>query len=222
MTTSPNTAEPQGAGFPDVDVLARLANELFRTVPLRSAPAEAEVLPPRGGAQNGLDDRVAFSHPDSIAGGVGAGGSPPLAAAFPPSPGLSGPIERTGSVPAIGSAVRPTALSSVAGRGSESTPRLAGFPGVSAPFAPALDDASLRALLPPASVRSAPQLPAGSASFYFLEHGRPDATRIAANKPVAPHLSGVAPLDVHLIRRDFPILSERVNGKQLIWLDNAA
>ncbi len=27
---------------------------------------------------------------------------------------------------------------------------------------------------------------------------------------------------VHAVRRDFPILSERLNGKQLIWLDNAA
>jgi cysteine desulfurase / selenocysteine lyase len=30
------------------------------------------------------------------------------------------------------------------------------------------------------------------------------------------------PFDVHAVRRDFPILAERVNGKQLIWLDNAA
>jgi len=29
-------------------------------------------------------------------------------------------------------------------------------------------------------------------------------------------------LDVHAIRRDFPILSERVNGKPLVWFDNAA
>jgi cysteine desulfurase / selenocysteine lyase len=28
--------------------------------------------------------------------------------------------------------------------------------------------------------------------------------------------------DVHAIRRDFPILSEQVNGRDLIWLDNAA
>jgi cysteine desulfurase / selenocysteine lyase len=28
--------------------------------------------------------------------------------------------------------------------------------------------------------------------------------------------------DPHVIRRDFPILSERVHGKQLVWLDNAA
>jgi cysteine desulfurase/selenocysteine lyase len=30
------------------------------------------------------------------------------------------------------------------------------------------------------------------------------------------------PFDVHAIRRDFPILSEKVNGKPLIWFDNAA
>jgi cysteine desulfurase/selenocysteine lyase len=30
------------------------------------------------------------------------------------------------------------------------------------------------------------------------------------------------PFDIHAIRRDFPILSERVNGKQLVWFDNAA
>jgi cysteine desulfurase/selenocysteine lyase len=28
--------------------------------------------------------------------------------------------------------------------------------------------------------------------------------------------------DVHAVRRDFPILQERVNGKQLVWFDNAA
>ena len=28
--------------------------------------------------------------------------------------------------------------------------------------------------------------------------------------------------DVHAIRRDFPILEERVNGRPLVWLDNAA
>ncbi len=28
--------------------------------------------------------------------------------------------------------------------------------------------------------------------------------------------------DPHVIKRDFPILQERINGKQLVWLDNAA
>jgi cysteine desulfurase/selenocysteine lyase len=41
---------------------------------------------------------------------------------------------------------------------------------------------------------------------------------------VVPHDLGVSkrPLDAKLIRRDFPILDERVHGRPLIWLDNAA
>ena len=41
---------------------------------------------------------------------------------------------------------------------------------------------------------------------------------------MAPAELGVAkrPLDPRLIRHDFPILQERVNGRPLIWLDNAA
>jgi cysteine desulfurase/selenocysteine lyase len=40
----------------------------------------------------------------------------------------------------------------------------------------------------------------------------------------APHDLGTGkrPLDARLIRRDFPILEERVHGRPLIWLDNAA
>jgi SufS family cysteine desulfurase len=34
--------------------------------------------------------------------------------------------------------------------------------------------------------------------------------------------SGLSPLDLESIRRDFPALNQRVNGKPLIWLDNAA
>lgn len=30
------------------------------------------------------------------------------------------------------------------------------------------------------------------------------------------------PFDIHAIRRDFPVLQERVNGHQLVWFDNAA
>ena len=33
---------------------------------------------------------------------------------------------------------------------------------------------------------------------------------------------GHLPFDVDLVRRDFPILEERVNGRPLVWLDNAA
>lgn len=67
-------------------------------------------------------------------------------------------------------------------------------------------------------------------SFYFLS-GK-DFLPPAKEEPglSAQYLSvkeagyGLAklPFDVNLIKRDFPILQERVNGKPLIWLDNAA
>jgi cysteine desulfurase/selenocysteine lyase len=37
-----------------------------------------------------------------------------------------------------------------------------------------------------------------------------------------PPISGPRRFDAHVFRRDFPILQEHVNGKPLIWLDNAA
>ncbi|MGV1013644.1 MAG: family 2A encapsulin nanocompartment cargo protein cysteine desulfurase [Methyloceanibacter sp.] len=37
-----------------------------------------------------------------------------------------------------------------------------------------------------------------------------------------PPISGPRQFDAHIFRRDFPILHEYVNGKPLIWLDNAA
>jgi cysteine desulfurase/selenocysteine lyase len=46
------------------------------------------------------------------------------------------------------------------------------------------------------------------------ESFRPDL--VAFSSPAA------RPFDPYLIRRDFPILSERVHGRRLVWLDNAA
>ena len=72
----------------------------------------------------------------------------------------------------------------------------------------------------------------GGAALYFLEHaggpgGRGTAPLIAAPGAFFPPIHTAtaqtsATLDVHAIRRDFPILSERVQGRQLVWLDNAA
>ncbi|MPM67300.1 Cysteine desulfurase [bioreactor metagenome] len=67
-----------------------------------------------------------------------------------------------------------------------------------------------------------PQAPAGAVpasttapSFYFLE--------LPAAEPLPAATQGAhPPFDVNAVRRDFPILQERVNGRQLIWLDNAA
>lgn len=44
--------------------------------------------------------------------------------------------------------------------------------------------------------------------------------RQAVNKAIPPQ--GAHPLDVNVVRADFPILRQRVHGKPLAWLDNAA
>jgi cysteine desulfurase / selenocysteine lyase len=59
--------------------------------------------------------------------------------------------------------------------------------------------------------------------FYFLD----DFTRVGGQQRSLGDTSCVAvrpqpPFDVHAIRRDFPILQERVNGRPLVWFDNAA
>ena len=89
-------------------------------------------------------------------------------------------------------------------------------------------EAELKSLLAPLfneTAVSAPPPGAGGSSFYFLDAASPNANGI--NVPgltpatIAPATSGRG-FDVSLVRRDFPILNETVNGKPLIWFDNAA
>lgn len=55
---------------------------------------------------------------------------------------------------------------------------------------------------------------ASSQSFYFLQ---------AEPATIGSLLASAHPaFDVHAVRKDFPILNERVNGRQLVWFDNAA
>ena len=75
----------------------------------------------------------------------------------------------------------------------------------------------LRAAMP--AVPAAPSAPVSTGSapqFYFADFAAEPAERssIAAPRRMV--------FDVQAVRRDFPILAERVNGRPLIWLDNAA
>ncbi len=66
---------------------------------------------------------------------------------------------------------------------------------------------------------------AGAPTYYFADRVEPPARRLAgAAQGAAPQLGADPhpPFDVRLVRRDFPILAERVNGHQLVWFDNAA
>ncbi len=115
------------------------------------------------------------------------------------------------------------------------------MPSLATPPNP-MSSAELSALIPtrltpttPAGVRplaAPPEIPSQSgAAFYFLDEGK----RLGGVPQSPPlHLGTFQPklfatpglatsaYDVQAIRRDFPILQERVNGHPLIWLDNAA
>lgn len=63
--------------------------------------------------------------------------------------------------------------------------------------------------------------------FYFLQGPRltEPGLRVPSQFGEAPRLAPIPSgqvLDVGKIRRDFPILQERVNGRPLVWFDNAA
>ena len=62
-----------------------------------------------------------------------------------------------------------------------------------------------------------PKSAASGPEFYFLDPARAPA---ASQLPEFEETRRA--FDVNAVRRDFPILNERVNGHQLVWLDNAA
>jgi cysteine desulfurase/selenocysteine lyase len=88
----------------------------------------------------------------------------------------------------------------------------------------------------------APDPSLASGSYYFLDEGLSASSHAnplpygtdgqslnlgllpAEHVPTIalPSISGARQFDAHIFRRDFPILQEYVNGRPLIWLDNAA
>jgi cysteine desulfurase/selenocysteine lyase len=95
-------------------------------------------------------------------------------------------------------------------------------------------EAYLQSLFSPAiaspSAAARPSTYAGSpSSFYFLDEARtaPHGVQVpptaAGTSTATPEFQSAHPgFDVNQVRRDFPILKETVNGRPLIWLDNAA
>lgn len=60
----------------------------------------------------------------------------------------------------------------------------------------------------------------GAGQFYFLQANGLEASPFQQSGTLAP--SAHPPFDANLVRKDFPILRELVNGRPLIWFDNAA
>jgi cysteine desulfurase/selenocysteine lyase len=85
----------------------------------------------------------------------------------------------------------------------------------------------------PGAVPEPSMAPSNSPQYYFVDSVKltsgyvtpakplPHGERVAADVPLAT-TGQRQPFDVHAVRRDFPILQERVNGKHLVWFDNAA
>ncbi|HET7002591.1 MAG TPA: family 2A encapsulin nanocompartment cargo protein cysteine desulfurase [Puia sp.] len=80
------------------------------------------------------------------------------------------------------------------------------------------------------SFDSGPQLPFSpgqvhNEDYYFLKQPAEISGRskdYASVKPAAKSGLVKPAFEVDIIKKDFPILQERVNGRQIIWLDNAA
>jgi cysteine desulfurase/selenocysteine lyase len=152
--------------------------------------------------------------------------SPDLSAAFG-APALAGaPVAPVSPVPDhLAGAVDPPAFT----------------PGLTA-LAPVVAVSPLLPATPsPEPASAAMPADAGGGVPYFLELVRPrpeagaDAipaeslARPAGGLPYELHAEGVPAvatppslLDPHAVKGDFPILEERVHGKRLVWLDNAA
>src|SRR3954452_4589188 len=147
-----------------------------------------------------LANQLFLALPAAGQGGLGGPAAQPAAAApaavpsLPHSPGSLKP--HAAGLPSSGPTLPGVA---VLGAAIPSTPAI---PGISKPGGLA-----------------GPSLPFASApSFYFLEGAGP-ANRGPALPASVPATGG---FDAEAVRRDFPILRDRVNGRPLIWLDNAA
>ena len=191
---------------------------------LATAPGRA----PHSASTNGLPDQVATTAP--AAGGRGGGaalGVPEAYAAALPSvstpsipasagqtPGPSSPYYFLGESSAYS---LPPDADPTLPNGSHDfiTAQAHGLPGSGQ--LTALLDQLARARTPEPKAPAAP----GDSHFYFIDPATSSDHRSGgglAGTGRDPHPA----FDVNAVRRDFPILSERVNGRPLIWFDNAA
>jgi cysteine desulfurase/selenocysteine lyase len=229
--TTATTAAPSGVsnglplGLSHIGGPSQLATPPQPPEPVLALGGRGPALAPAAQTQNGLPDKVAQTAPTTGARGGMAQGVPegyaaslpsidqPEAPAHLPATPPSSPFYFLGEQSAYPKAAPDVNVP----REDRVTARSFGLPG----------EDELRALLGGAPAAPSAGAPASSETpdlkkkdqwFYFT-----DLTRGENGKaPAASQPSGHPPFDVNAVRRDFPILQERVNGKQLVWFDNAA
>jgi cysteine desulfurase/selenocysteine lyase len=202
--------------LPDIEQLTRWANEFYSAVP--SGPTvngEAPVV-----SQNSADS-ISAIHPSS-----GHANVPP-SFSVPQESGLHELAAPTRTVETASAETSYYFLQQANPEGLDAVPQASATHDFSIP----IGDSSSFGVIPEsfglpglgelkslASPRiGIPDLP-GGASFYFLE----EPSRLG-RQAATPSL-GFAhpPFDVQAVRRDFPILNEKVSGRPLVWFDNAA
>ncbi|MGL4315863.1 MAG: family 2A encapsulin nanocompartment cargo protein cysteine desulfurase [Pseudomonas sp.] len=219
LTNNPGANSPEAApGLPDIGVLAQLANELFASLPGGGT---------RPGAPSGAPSLAAHeaplqaTPPAGTADGLDLGSPEAYTAAIPQVyPGASILAPAGGGAPASpfyfaggGSAYPDTSPSTAAQADNRVDAQPYGLPGGDE-LGRIVQSIVARQELSHAPVANQ------SGQFYFLDQG--SAPRLEKQPESHGQPQAQTGFDVHAVRRDFPILQERVNGKPLVWFDNAA
>jgi cysteine desulfurase/selenocysteine lyase len=148
--------------------------------------------------------------------GISSVATPFPGAPIPAAPALDAAIHQS-QVPAPGSMAAAAAQTAIPEAPTVGSPSPAGVWSTrSLPPNVEIHDGAVPRLFGDAPLSRKPPGVGATPSYYFLTPAlapRPD--------PAAPTFFRRL-FDVNDIRRDFPILEERVHGKRLVWLDNAA
>ncbi|NIC43779.1 family 2A encapsulin nanocompartment cargo protein cysteine desulfurase [Aquabacterium sp. A08] len=226
-------------GLPNPADLARLASQMFAALPgpapgsaggLQATSAVGGVPVPANPQPAGLSLPPGSFGPSTPA-AVPVVGALPGSNLAPTSPQT--PLNAVASAPAL--VPHAPAANGVPDHALEAAPGYDGRLGSHALGVPTAEsfglpgDAALRQLLgAELSLNRAPVasgLPGVGSGYYFLS---PDVAGLPGNErrevsALAPVPAATRPaFDLNAVRRDFPILRERVNGKPLVWFDNAA
>ncbi|WP_437989234.1 family 2A encapsulin nanocompartment cargo protein cysteine desulfurase [Sorangium sp. So ce145] len=242
---------PAGPGFDPASlaaVMAQLANEMLGAPLNQGAAAQGAPLPGAAPSQSPVPHLAAAGAAPSPVPGPSAAAAPVYPGSAPAYSG-SAPAY-SGSAPAHSGAVPPYSGAALPAPGSapDHSGATPAFPGdvalpdstvragfVRVPLVGS-DPLSLGATDEVLRIPVLDDLAGRDADPYFV----PGAPALGIESPVGPpqveahEIRAVDPalvrgvsgsagiLDPHAIRRDFPILEERVHNKRLVWLDNAA
>ena len=208
MTTVPNSdvalpaAQPVAGEAAHNDLVARLIGEAFSGLSRGARPTASPALP---AAIPGVSKLPEFSGNDA------SSAVPPVhPSAQPAAPKLSEPVAAPEKTPT--GAHAPESGESYA----------FGEPRCNGAYRPQGNQPDTKtANGNPLLGFSAPEAQA-TPEYYFLQGSQVSGKSPAACQSYPKNAAPIPKFDVEGVRRDFPALHQLVNGKPLIWLDNAA